>query len=217
MVYILLLWQNGNIPVGKPTVFEGDIRKVDPNAFGFFYCKITSPDHLDHPLLQRRIKTENGMRSVAGLGSWTGWIFSDEMYNTMKYGYQFEILKGYQFESRKDIFKEYVETLYNLRINYPKTNPMNLTAKLLMNSLYGKFGMKNESTEVSVFDCSDTVGQDSFNKTFELWAESIKELTTIGEYKILVRNKLLSYKYNEDDDIYHGMDTNIAIASAISF
>jgi hypothetical protein len=30
---------NSNIPVGKPIVFEGDIRKVDPEAFGFFYCK----------------------------------------------------------------------------------------------------------------------------------------------------------------------------------
>jgi hypothetical protein len=105
-----------------------------------------------------------------------------------------------------------------MRMNYPKTNPLNFIAKLLMNSLYGKFGMKNETTDVSVFDCSNPLGQDSFNKTFELWAESVKELINIGDYKVLVRNKLLSYKYNEDDglEMYHGLDINIAIASAIT-
>ena len=43
------------MPIGKPNVFTGDIRRFEPDAFGFFYCKITSPDYLDHPILQRRI------------------------------------------------------------------------------------------------------------------------------------------------------------------
>jgi hypothetical protein len=42
-----------DMPVGKPIAFEGDIRAVEPEAYGFFYCKITSPDFLEHPLLQR--------------------------------------------------------------------------------------------------------------------------------------------------------------------
>ena len=45
------------MPVGKPIAFEGDIHKIDLDAYGFFYCKITSPDYLEHPILQRRIKT----------------------------------------------------------------------------------------------------------------------------------------------------------------
>ena len=134
----------------------------------------------------------------------------------MKYGYQFEILKGYQFEKGKDIFTKYVETLFEFRTNYPKTNPLNYIGKLLLNSLYGKFGMKSETTDVKVFDYSDPKGKVEFNECFELWAESIKGLETIGDYKIMIRNKLLSYKYNDDEDFYHGMDTNIAIASAIT-
>ena len=107
------------MPIGKPIAFSGDIRKVEPNAFGFFYCKITSPDNLLHPILQRRIKTANGLRTIAGLGSWTGWIFSAEMDNAMKFGYQFEIFNGYQFETG-DIFSDYVNKMYNLRLQFEK-------------------------------------------------------------------------------------------------
>jgi len=57
------------MPVGKPTYFEGNIRVLDPNAFGFFYCKIVSPDDLKHPILQTHVKTANGTRTIAPLGS----------------------------------------------------------------------------------------------------------------------------------------------------
>jgi hypothetical protein len=62
------------------------------------------------------------------------------MDNALKYGYSFEILKGYKFE-RNIIFKSYIETLYSLRQIYPKDHPLNLIAKMLLNSLYGRFGM----------------------------------------------------------------------------
>jgi DNA polymerase type B, organellar and viral len=61
------------MPVGKPIGFLSDIRYINPNAFGFFYCKFTSPQYLDHPILQSpkagSIKTVNGLRTIAGLGS----------------------------------------------------------------------------------------------------------------------------------------------------
>ena len=86
---------NTPMPVGKPIAFEGNIRNIDPDAFGFFYCKITSPTDLEHPILQRSVMTAEGFRTVAGLGSWTGWINSLEMDNAMKHGYTFVILHGY--------------------------------------------------------------------------------------------------------------------------
>ena len=59
---------NFPMPVGQKTYFEGDIRKVDPDAFGFFFCKITAPDNLEHPILQTHVKTKGGLRTVAALG-----------------------------------------------------------------------------------------------------------------------------------------------------
>jgi hypothetical protein len=54
---------NNLMPIGLPKYFEGNIRTLEPNAYGFFYCKITSPDYLEHPILQRRIKTVEGIRT----------------------------------------------------------------------------------------------------------------------------------------------------------
>jgi DNA polymerase type B, organellar and viral len=58
-----------DMPVGKPIHFIGDIRKTDPEAFGFFYCKIIAPDNLKHPIIQTHIKTKSGIRTVAPLGT----------------------------------------------------------------------------------------------------------------------------------------------------
>lgn len=38
---------NTLMPVGKPSVFEGNIRNEIPDAFGFFYCKIFCPSNID--------------------------------------------------------------------------------------------------------------------------------------------------------------------------
>jgi hypothetical protein len=205
------------MPVGKPIAFDGDISKIDPKAYGFFYCKITSPDYLEHPVLQRRIKTSEGVRTIAGLGTWEGWIFSGEMYNTMrmKLGYTFEIIKGYEFKTAY-IFKDYVEAMYNLRLEYEKGTPMNLIAKLLMNSLYGKFGMKPENTIIEMFDTNNETEKELFIEMLDVYGPSLQDFIQIDNHFLTIRKSLVNFTYNEDLDLYHGLDINVAIASAIS-
>jgi hypothetical protein len=48
------------------------------------------------------------------------------------------------------VFKDYVDFLYSLRLQYAKTDPMNFIGKILMNSLYGRFGMDDNFTEAKV-------------------------------------------------------------------
>jgi DNA polymerase type B, organellar and viral len=59
---------NFDMPVGTPTYFEGDISKSDPNAFGFFNVEVTAPIDLNRPILQTRVKTKTGFRTIAPLG-----------------------------------------------------------------------------------------------------------------------------------------------------
>lgn len=210
---------NNPMPTGKPIAFLGDIRKINPDAFGFFYCKITSPSYLEHPILQRTIKTSEGIRTIAGLGSWHGWIFSKEMDNAVKYGYQFEILKGYQFK-KTNIFSEYINKMYELRLQYLKGDAMNLTAKLLMNSLYGKFGMKSETTKIEILDNSN---KELINSYLDKFNTNIVDIIYLDSYTIIIYNtNIFRLRQPDDlknvfvDDVFHALDVNIAIASAIT-
>ena len=79
------------------------------------------------------------------------------MDNAIKFGYKFKIIKGYTFNKGK-LFNKIIEDLYLLRLNYPKSDPMNYIAKLFMNSLYGRFSMNDNFNEIRI------VNEESFNK-----------------------------------------------------
>nr|UEP17201.1 hypothetical protein [Russula sp.] len=137
------------MPIGKPTYFEGDIRKIDINAFGFFYCEIIAPDDILHPIIQTRVKIHGVNKTIAPIGTWEDMLFSEELYNAENYGYKFKVIWGYKFES-ENIFENYVDFLYKIRNQYPKSDPMNFITKILMNSLYGRFGMDDNFANIEV-------------------------------------------------------------------
>lgn len=206
---------NKDLPIGKPIAFEGNILKYEPNAYGFFYCKITSPNYLEHPILQRRIKTSSGIRTIAGLGTWTGWIYSEEMYNAIKFGYTFEIFKGYTFD-KGNLFKDFINKLYQLRQEYHKGHPMNEIAKLIMNSYYGKFGMRDEITKMEIYSTLTPEDKALLDSILDLYNSSITDILQLENHTIIVRNSLIDLTYNEKEDFYHGNEVNVAIASAIT-
>jgi hypothetical protein len=205
------------MPIGRPIAFQGNIRRFLPNCFGFFYCDITSPSNLQHPILQRRVKTASrrGMRTIAGLGTWTGWVCSVEMDRCIELGYQFTIIRGYHFETG-DIFSSYIKKLYELRLSYPKGHPLNDIAKLLMNSLYGKFGMRTEITRVEIFNISSAYEREIFHSLLDTWGETVHDWFETDTHLFVVKDSIVDLKYNEEQNYYHGLDVNIAIASAIT-
>ena len=198
------------MPTGKPIQFFGDIRKIDPKAFGFFFCEIIAPDNLKHPIIQTHVRVNKGIRTIAPLGQWSDMIFSEEMDNAKKYGYKFNILWGYTFE-RKNIFKSYVDTLYELRLKFDKTNPLNLVAKLLLNSLYGRFGMIDTFPDISIFK-----NKKSYLKFEKNHSDDILSIQELGE-KIMVKHR--SENKDLQTELYGNLETHnvsIAIASAIT-
>lgn len=68
--------------------------RLKDSSIGDKFC----PDTVLHPprkeSLLRRIRTENGVRSVAGVGRWTDWVTSIEMRKCLELGYTFKIKKG---------------------------------------------------------------------------------------------------------------------------
>jgi hypothetical protein len=127
------------MPVGNPIYLEGDIS-IDKKPFGFFEVKVTTPKNLKYPILPTRKKIDGVFKTIYPLGKWKGVYFSEEIYNAMKYGYKFEFLRGYVFD-KAEIFKEFVDNLYEMKSNSEKGSPDYIISKLLLNSLYGRFGM----------------------------------------------------------------------------
>jgi len=199
---------NCELPIGKPTYFEGDITKSNKNAFGFFYCKVDAPKDLLHPIIQLHIKTKGGIRTLAPTGTFETMLFSEEINNAIKFGYKFEILWGsvrYTFD-KQIIFKDYVDSLYNMRLTYDKSNPMNYICKILMNSLYGKFGMND------LFDSCIIVENENLDKV--IGDNQVNDIIEIGDNYIvkIERNKTSTYLDNGTET----HNVNIAIASAIT-
>jgi hypothetical protein len=79
--------------------------------------------------------------------------------NAINYGYKFELLEGYICESA-NLFSKYIDELFQIKLNTPKSSPMYTISKLLMNSLYGKFGIHQELPNYQIVKTND----DSLNK-----------------------------------------------------
>ena len=58
------------MPVGPITYFEGNIFDHKQEPFGFFYCKVTTPESINIPLLQTKVNTGDGLRTISPLGTW---------------------------------------------------------------------------------------------------------------------------------------------------
>ena len=189
------------LPSGNFKKFEGDIRKINPQAFGFFFCKITAPENILHPILQTHVNTNNGIRTISPIGSWEDMIFSQELYNAEKFGYNFEILWGYTCDSDY-LFTDYVDTFYKMRLNFPKSDPLNFIAKILMNSLYGRFGMRENLPEVII------MSKENFSEFEENNLEKIIDSKEInGFYLVTLINN------GEESE---SLNINVGVASAIT-
>jgi hypothetical protein len=198
-------------PTGKIKRFKGNILKYNSDAFGFFNVKIITPKNLKTPILQTRIKTpKGGIMTVAPLGEWTGWYFSEELKNAISYGYSFEVIHGYTFE-KEFIFKEYVAELYNMKKNSLKDTPNYIISKLLLNGLYGRFGMNPDKENNIILKGSENIGK-------FLSENLVTDITSLGDDDEI---ELMSYKSNKegiDNDIicYSGNNISVVISSSIT-
>ena len=77
-------------------------------------------------------------------GTIKGWWTNNELRYALTLGCEIKkVYKSYYFLKTCRPFKRYVTDLYNLRLKYKADkSPMEVVVKLLMNSLYGKFGQK---------------------------------------------------------------------------
>ena len=122
---------------------------------------------------------------------------SDELMNAKDFGYKIKVLKGYTFQSDY-IFKNFVDSLYEIKCNSKKDDPMYLISKLIMNSLYGRFGM-HEETFITKNDIVDNT------KLIEMMEDNnILNIMHLGDDNHLI-TFIANNKNNDNDSLFNSM------------
>jgi hypothetical protein len=127
-----------DMPVGDTTLryFKIPVEgRILNNKFGFAQVQIKAPKGINRPILPLKA---NG-RIYNPLGSWSGIYFIEELIQAMEYGYEIKVEYLYEFDRGKDLFKDYV--LENFKKKTESTGSRKQLYKLLLNSLFGRFGM----------------------------------------------------------------------------
>lgn len=128
-----------DMPVGEPTLsFETNLD----NIFGFVFGEINCPNEsrLRVPFIQH--KDPVFRFNSCPRGKLKRLIFSEEIKYAIKYGYKIKIEYSYQFKRGKGLFTSYVNDHYKIKSS--AKDPVQKTiAKLNLNSLYVRMGMKN--------------------------------------------------------------------------
>lgn len=189
------------MPSGTPVYFEGDITKYDKDAFGFFEAKIEAPKDLYVPLLQKRLKYNNSYKTVSPVGTWKGFYLSEELIKAKELNYKIEVIRGYVFK-KEYIFKDFVDYFYNLKVNNPKNSAYYAIAKLILNGLYGRFGMSPYKENHIIINNSDSY--------------KIYNNFTVTNVINFDNKELISYLDFEDYEKESNFNISIPIASAVT-
>ena len=191
-----------NTMPGLNCVYEEDINKnirdIIKDLFGFYFCKIKTSDKYIG-LLPFRDKQS----IIMPTGEWEGWYFSEELKFAYENGYEIQIISGYHFEKKDDVFSDYVHYLYNIKST---TNDpvLKAIAKSLLNNLLGKFGLDINKYESSIFS-EERLGD-------------IIESRRIRGIKEIAKDKyLVSYDVEVSKDIceQHGLDYKEEFAKSL--
>lgn len=183
------------------SIFETHPTDLKNRPYGFFEVEVETPDaeDLKYPMLQTRIKTSDGMRTVAACGKWTGVYSTTELYFAMEfYNYKFKVLRGVLFPQTV-LFEDFINHFYDIKSKTPKDNPRYFIAKIILNSLYGKMGQSYK------FETHAIVNEDELlnliqNKNIEVSSiVDLDEVKEAGDLSFISYLDNLKYRANNLD------------------
>ena len=76
--------------------------------------------------------------------------YSEELRDKLQDGYEFEVLDGVYFKHKSKLFRNFIDKLYKIKEESVPGSALYSTSKMLMNSLYGRFGLNPESTRTLI-------------------------------------------------------------------
>jgi len=124
------------------------------NYFGIVFVEVDTsglnPKYINYPLLPHKIDG----RMYNPLGKWSGWYFSEEIKLAMSVGYSVKVICGYKFDKTANIFNSFINKYFDIKAGLSPINMDRTTAKMILNSLYGRLGMKPNQDTIEIVDSS---------------------------------------------------------------
>jgi hypothetical protein len=200
------------MPVGVPTqVTLTPDQFIQGEFFGYLKAQVEAPVNEYIGLLPIKL---NG-RLICPVGTFEGFFFSEELRFALVNGYQLlGITEAWAFQRGDNTFKTLIEQLNTIKVEAQLAGKPVLRniAKLMMNSMYGRFGMHVDeeiSAIVSLEALNNLVGTCqviSNIKIGELYLVSYLPRLPLGEQVKGTRKHILP----------RPMETNVPIAAAVT-
>ena len=140
------------MPGGVP-VWHGNLEGKDLDSiFGFIEAYVVCPKTIKKPFLPYRDNNNNTL--IFPTGEFVGVYYSEELKYARGLGYTVIPISGYLFERMESPFRDFVSSLFESRLEARISGNESLAYvyKILMNSLYGRFGINPKSTTTEVCD-----------------------------------------------------------------
>ena len=211
------------VPYGGNT-YTNFLKEKDIDRIGFVKVKVKTPDDLVIPILPTR--DDNG-NMIWRKGEFVTVVTTPELLFALKHGYEVtEYISGVFFAELVKPFSDFVSSCRTIRYEN-KGQPLEQVAKLMQNSLYGKFGLKDEGTEVVVVD-PDNFDLESVTDYFSTTIEGLffrtapRKALTMPQWSswitAMARLRLLKvmYEIGVENVIYYDTDS-ITIKENIDF
>jgi len=129
---------------------EGE-KEYNQYEMAIWHCKVRVPENMYAPPLP--IKKDD--RLIFPVGEFIGYWTKYELEYAKGLGCEIiEYYDGAAFHNAGAIFKNFIETLYNMRLEAKDRgdNVTQMTMKLLMNSCYGRMGINKERSKIVIDD-----------------------------------------------------------------
>lgn len=133
----------------------GRVTKISRNItpMSFVQCEVETPKNCYLPVLWRKANN----KFFFPTGRFSGIFPGVELIEAIKQGYKIHnVTKSIEFENLGNIFKEYIDDLYNIK-QFATDPTQKQIAKLLLNAGYGRMAIKRERETLCIDDGTDGI------------------------------------------------------------
>lgn len=144
-------------PMAPQDISVSDFLRKHKDYDYIVHAVVETPKDLMVPLLAVRAQVPGSKETkfLFPLGTLEGYWASPEFKHALELGYKVkEIKKVIWYTRYANFFKTYVDKLFKMK-SENKGNSKGAMAKLMMNSLYGKFGQRDEVHRIKICDAEE--------------------------------------------------------------